>query len=225
MQACVLSPLFSISATLFFSLFFFLWCCDVRAYRAEKNCFLALFYSNVPKWLQISLRSFSKKSAIRSWIKKWKCNFWGKKKGNTHTLQTSALLCPFQRDYLSLAYTLSHPLIQDTAVLVIGSIWDKKSFELLSRISEDWRCTELLCFKRACVWACLFFDEAYLRRIHAVTTKEWTKRPDARAKLSFSLQKSIAFFVILVAVAVVGSAFLSWLGWKGDLLWPENFSP
>lgn len=32
-----------------------------------------------------------------------------KKKRNTHTLQTSALLCPFQRDYSSLAYTLSQP--------------------------------------------------------------------------------------------------------------------
>ena len=73
--SCFLAP-----SWLFFSLFFFLWCCDVRAYRAQKNCFLALFCSNVPKWLQISLRSFSKKSAILSWIKKWKCNFWGKKK-------------------------------------------------------------------------------------------------------------------------------------------------
>ena len=54
-----------------------------------------------------------------------------------------------------------------------------------------------------------FFHEAYLRRIHAVTTKKWTERRDARAKLSFSLQKPIAFFVILVAVAVGGSAFLS----------------
>ena len=67
----------------------------------------------------------------------------------------------------------------------------------------------MLCFKRACVWACLFFHEAYLRRIHAVTTKKWTERRDARAKLSFSLQKPIAFFVILVAVAVGGSACLS----------------
>ena len=82
----------------------------------------------------------------------------------------------------------------DTAFLVIGSICDKKSFELLSRISEDWRYTEMLCFKRACVWTCLFFHEAYLRRIHAVTTKKWTERRDARAKLSFSLQKPIVFF-------------------------------
>ena len=205
-----------------------LWCSSLSC---SKNCFLALFYSNVPKWLQISLRSFSKKLAILSWIKKWKCNFWGKekKRGNTHTLQTSALLCPFQREYSSLAYTLSQPLntviYVDTAILVIGNICYKKSFELFSRISKDWRYTEMLCFKRACVWACLFFHEAYLRRIHAVTTKKWTERRVARAKLSFSLQKPIAFFVILVAVAVGGSACLSWLGWEGGLLCRENFSP
>ena len=69
----------------------------------------------------------------------------------------------------------------------------------------------MLCFKRACVWACLFFHEANLRRIHAVTTKnkKWTERRDARAKLSFSLQKPIALFAILVAVAVGGSPCLS----------------
>ena len=53
-----------------------------------------------------------------------------------------------------------------------------------------------------------FFSRG-IRRIHAVTTKKWTERRDARAKLSFSLQKPIAFFVILVAVAVGGSACLS----------------
>lgn len=201
-----------------------LWCSSLSC---SKNCFLALFYSNVPKWLQISLRSFSKKSAILSWIKKWKCNFWGKKKkrGNTHTLQTSALLCPFQREYSSLAYTLSQPLntviYVDTAILVIGNICYKKSFELFSRISKDWRYTEMLCFKRACVWACLFFHEAYLRRIHAVTTKKWTERRDARAELSFSLQKPIAFFVILVAAASRSRC----RRWRGDLLCRENFSP
>ena len=63
-----------------------------------------------------------------------------------YTFQTSAMLCPFQRDYSSLVYTLSHPLntviYVDTAVLVIGSICYKKSFELLSRISEDRRHTD-----------------------------------------------------------------------------------
>ena len=47
----------------------------------------------------------------------------------------------------------------------------------------------MLCFKRACVWACLFFHEAYLRRIHAVMAKKYIKGRDARAKLLFSLQK------------------------------------
>ena len=75
----------------------------------------------------------------------------------------------------------------DTAFLVIGSICDKKSFELLSRISEDWRYREMLRFKRACVWACLFFHEAYLRRIRAVMAKKYIKGRDARAKLLFSL--------------------------------------
>ena len=79
----------------------------------------------------------------------------------------------------------------------------------------------MLCFKRACVWACLFFHEAYLRRIHAVKTKKWTERRDARAKLSFSLQKPIAFFVILVAAASRSRC----RRWRGDLLCRENFSP
>ena len=53
----------------------------------------------------------------------------------------------------------------------------------------------MLCFKRARVWACLFFHEAYLRRIHAVMAKKYIKGRDARAKLLFSLQKkkTIAF--------------------------------
>ena len=66
-----------------------------------------------------------------------------------------------------------------------------------------------------------FFHEAYLPRIHAVTTKKWTERRDARAKLSFSLQKPIAFFVILVAAASRSRC----RRWKGDLLCRENVSP
>lgn len=174
-----------------------LWCLSLSC---SKNCFLALFYSNGPNWLQISLRSFSKESAILSWIKKWKCNFWGKKKerGNTHTLQTSALLCPFQRDYSSLTYTLSQPLntviYVDTAILVIGNICYKKSFELFSRISKDWRYTEMLCFKRACVWACLFFSRGILTSYSCSDVKEMDRKTWCTCKVVVFLTKTYCFF-------------------------------
>ena len=187
--SCFLAP-----SGLFFSLFFFLWCCDVRAYHAQKNCLLVLFYSNVPKWLQISLRSFSKKSAILSWKKSENAIFEVKKKKKrkyAHPSNKRSLLS-FSERLLELSlHAKSSPytvIYVDTVVLVIGNICYKKSFELFSRISKDWRYTEMLCFTRA-----FFFHEAYLRRIHAVTTKKWTERRDARAKLSFSLQKPIAF--------------------------------
>ena len=168
-------------------------------------------------------------SPILSWLESDNAIFEVKKRGNTHTLQTSALLCPFQRDYSSLAYTLSHPLntviYADTAVLVIGSICYEKSFELLSGISEDWRHTEMLCFKRACVWACLFFSRSMLTSYSCSDGKEMYKKTWCTCKVVVFLIKTYCFFVILVAVAVVGSACLSWLGWRGDLLCRENFSP
>ena len=218
MQACVLSPLFSISATLFFlsfplsllllscssffSLLSFLWCCDVRAYRAQKNCFLALFYSNVPKLLQISLRSFSKKSAILSWTKKWKCNFGGKKKkkkrkyahpsNKRSPLSFSETLLELSLHAKSSPYTV---IYVDTAFLVIGSICDKKSFELLSRISEDWRYREMLCFKRACVWACLFFSRGILTSYSCSDGKEIYKRTWCTCKVVvFLIKKKLLLF-------------------------------